>query len=192
MEIVTPAVDPAVSVEEFKRSVHVRQADVDDDAEFAALLSAAEDVISAATGHILAPQQLAFTIDRPAQDFCRWFVPVRPVTGIIRVQVAERGSDLVDPGSAGVSLLHETDNPQVFFSDAWAGWDLDFDMMRITLGAGAVEHRRPRLVQAIKLLTKEWFEAQISLEGSEPPRMTVGVTRLVKQSKFCRICEFGI
>lgn len=189
MEYLPPPAGAAVSVAEFKRSVHIRDEDVDDDAEFSALLAEAEDMITRATGHVLMPQRVAFTV--PVTGWRTWWVPVLPVTGLVKLETSKRGAAWADAGILNAAILRGVDEPQIYLPETWAGWGADPDMIRVTLDVGHEDSKPVRLLRAIKLQAKEWFEAGIAVEDAPQTQLYFGVRRLIRQSRYQRPCIYG-
>lgn len=187
MEYVT-APAQVVSADDYRLSTNILPEDVASDAVFDALLEEAQDTITQATGHVLAACQVAFHVD--LGDWQRWWVPVLPVVSIAAVEVGAEGGDLAAVDFSDLQLLRAADQPQLFVPDDWAGRADDAHLMRVVLNVGHAAPP-PRLLRAIKMLAKEWHEAQIAIDDMPELRVPMGVMRLIRQSRYKRPFEFA-
>lgn len=188
MEYVTsPAL--AVSVDAFKASVNILPEDSASDTIFEHLLGEAQDTIAQATGHQLAPCRVAFTVE--LGTWRRWWLPVLPVTTLVAVEIAPTlDSDLAAVDFTDLRVQRGADQPQLILPEDWAALEDDPALMRVTLDVGHVTAPL-RLQRAVKLLAKEWYEAQIAVDDMPELRVPMGVTRLIRQSRYKRPCQFG-
>jgi hypothetical protein len=96
----------------------------------------------------------------------------------------------IDQPLDGAWVQQAHDEPQLVLGNAWAGRSASGDLLRGQARVGGADvQTKARLRQAVILLAKEWFEAGISLDGEDVPRMSFGVHRLLKQARYRRPCE---
>lgn len=176
-----------VSADDYRLSTNILPEDVASDAVFNTLLAEAQDTITQATGHVLAACQVAFHVD--LGDWQRWWVPVLPVASIQAVEVAPIGGALAAVDFADLQLVRGGDRPQVHVPSDWAGRDNDAALMRIVLNVGH-SAPPPRLLRAIKMLARDWHEAQIAVEEAAQVPTPMGVMRLIRQSRYKRPVAF--
>ena len=82
-------IDPlpqAVSVEAYKRAVHILPDDVDDDALFNGYLTAAQITVEKATRRLMLPRDVCFSTR--ASGWRRWWLPVCPVSEVKAIPVS--------------------------------------------------------------------------------------------------------
>jgi uncharacterized phiE125 gp8 family phage protein len=184
VEAVTPA--------EFKAAVHIREGDVQDDAHFAVMIAAAQQIFEDATGRPIGPGEFELTV--PWARWRRFWFPCRPVASIDEVILVDPdGQELIQPMD-GLRLARGADEPQMVIADGWAGLSVTAGEMilRFTAGEDPADQSVQPMRQGIILLVKEWFDAGLSLgETVEAPRITMGARRLVKQARYRRPCVIG-
>jgi uncharacterized phiE125 gp8 family phage protein len=179
----------AVSVETFKRSVHMMDGDAEDDAAIGLLLVAAQQVVVTATGRPFSPLDFAFYI--PASDWCRWWFPCMPVVLIDSVEVEDSDGEWTALEASDYRLSRQADEPQLVLSQSLP---CDADTVRVLAQVGFETNAvaTTPLRHAIILLTKEWFEAGIAVEDpANPPRLSFGVRALIRQQRYRRPCEMA-
>jgi uncharacterized phiE125 gp8 family phage protein len=178
----------AVTVESFKRSVHMVEGDAEDDAASALILVAAQQVVVTATGRPFSPLEFAFYI--PAGDWCRWWFPCLPVVSITSVEVEDPDAGLVTLDASTYRLSRQADEPQLVLRQALP---TGAETVRVVAKVGhapAAATAAP-MQHAVILLTKEWFEAGIAVEDpANPPRLSFGFRALIRQQRYRRPCEF--
>ena len=177
-----------VDVADFKRSVHIAEGDLDDDSALALLLQAAEATVATATGHPLTPRAVECVVARGG--WRRWWFPVLPVADLTALAISDGAGGWLDQPLAGAWVQQAHDEPQLVLGAEWAGHGVAGDLLRVqAIVGGAEAGARARLRQAIFLLTKEWFEAGIAIEGDQLPSLSFGVRLLMKQARYRRPCE---
>lgn len=193
MKTTTP-IPQVVSKDQFKRAVHILEAD--DDTLFDAYLMAAQDVVEIATHVVLSPRSIEFQTRHVGQ--CRWWFPVRPVTAVTAVHWMDDAGVWVDLGLPGVRLEMPDDEPQIVFASGYLADVPDGAAIRVTADVGHPAAAAPLpLQQAIILLVKDWFEVGVSADRSEVFRaesfvdVSWGVRRLMKQSVYNRPLEWS-
>lgn len=181
------AYDPAVTVEEFKRAIHVRPEDTEDDSAFLGLLSAAQAVVETATNRPLTPR-VALLSGRAGIGL-RWWLPCAPVSAVTQMEWRNAGV-WADLDLTGVYLEQGDDEPQLVFpAGFWDGVN-DGAALRVTAAVGGAIV--PKLLwQAIILMASEWYEAGINPETGEAPRLSFGVRALIRQGRYKRPCEWA-
>ncbi|RVV99707.1 hypothetical protein EKE94_03225 [Mesobaculum littorinae] len=173
--------DLVVSVQAFKRAVHLPEDELGDDAALTGYLLAAQDVVETATRRPLAPCRLRF-VERGG-PWRRWWLPVAPVTAIEMVEVAQGDAWVaLDANAWRLELGH--DEPQLVLAHPADRLGGAPGVVRATVQAGGPAPRR--LTQAIILMVKGWHEAGIAIEPAEPPKLSFGEERLIRQNIYRR------
>lgn len=183
------AIPEAVSVEDFKRSVHMKDCDADDDAAIALLLVAAQQVVVTATGRPFSPLEFAFYI--PAGDWCRWWFPCMPVVSITSVEVEDPDAGLVALDVSKYRLSRQVDEPQLVLRQSLP---TGTETVRVvaTVGHAPAAVAAEPMRRAVIMLTKEWFEADIAVEDpANPPRLSFGFRMLIRQQRYQRPCVYS-
>lgn len=177
-----------VELEDFKRSIHFLSEDVEDDAAPLLALQSAEAAVATATGRPLTQRRVEFVVTRGT--WRRWWFPVLPVQALVGLALDDGMGGWVDQPLEGAWIQQAHDEPQLVLGDHWAGRLVRADLLRVQADVGGADaSAKLRLRQAIILLAKEWFEAGISIENEDAPRMSFGVHRLLKQARYRRPCE---
>lgn len=154
----------AVSVEAFKRAVHLDGPD--DDLLIAELLAAATEVVETAARRVLMPRLVAF--ETPAGRWSRWYLPIAPVIELVEISdpAARLVRGFIEPA------LERTAAEGAVSLTALCGHE---DPARIPRG----------LCQAVILLAKEWHDAGIGPAENAPP-LSFGIQRLIRQARYAR------
>lgn len=182
------AITAGVDLEDFKRAVHIALEDLDDDSALQLTLSAAEAAVATATGRPLTVREVEFVAMRGA--WRRWWFPVLPVQELTGLALDDGAGGWVDQPLAGAWVRQPHDEPQLVLGDVWAGHLASGDLLRVQARVGGADAQTAdRLRQAVFLLAKEWFDASISFDPTEAPRMSFGVHRLIKQARYRRPLE---
>ncbi|MDE4098878.1 hypothetical protein [Phaeobacter gallaeciensis] len=177
-----------VDLADFKRSVHIAAEDLDDDGALQLALQSAEAVVATATGRPLMPRAVEFVVVRGA--WRRWWFPVLPVQELLALAVDDGAGGWIDQPLDGAWVQQAHDEPQLVLGTSWAGHTVPGELLRVQARVGGADDSAVnRARQAIFLLAKEWFEAGISIEGEEAPRLSFGVRLLMKQARYQRPCE---
>lgn len=182
----------AVTVEEFKRAIHVLDADIDDSAAIRALLDAAQEVVETATGRPFGPVDYQFTA---AFGFWKeWWFPCRPVTEITAIDlIGADGVPQAQPlGGARIGMCD--DEPRLILTDDWAGHAVEATEIRITATAGVAANDPSALSvrRAIIMVAKEWLQSDMDMgEQDAPPRALFGGRRLIRQARYMRPKIYG-
>lgn len=182
------AISPGVSLDEFKRSVHISLEDADDDMLLGAILESAEAVVATATGRPFTSQVVQFEL--PRATWRRWWFPVLPVTELTSLEVRYQGGDWRDVPLTGawVDLAHE--EPQLCLGDGWLGHKEQYDVLRITAKVGGPDTRMlAKLKQATFLIAKDWFDNGLAVEEMQLAKVAFGARALLKQSRYRRPFE---
>lgn len=189
MRVIEEGQIPAgVTLEDFKRSVHIAAEDLDDDAALSLVLETAESVVATATGRPLTPRSVEFIVARGA--WVRWWFPVLPVTDLTGLAISDGIGGWLDQPLAGAWVQQAHDEPQLVLGGSWAGRSVRGDLLRVQATVGGADvPTLARLRQAVFLLAKEWFEAGIAVDGEQPPQLSFGVRLLTKQARYRRPCE---
>ncbi|MGR3452883.1 hypothetical protein [Pseudooceanicola sp.] len=174
----------AVSVSDFKSSIH-GESGTYDDAVLAIHLRAAQEAVETATGCLTSSGSYEFTFPLLPR-WRRWWFPCRPVTEIIGLAVDDGAGGWTDMGSDDVLLLHGHDEPQMKLPEGWGGFDKGGDAVRVQATCGHVAALKWQW-EAIILLAKEWYDAGIAFEGAtEAPRLSMGALALIRQHRYMR------
>ncbi|MFC4216447.1 hypothetical protein ACFP4H_19845 [Pseudophaeobacter arcticus] len=181
-------IQPGVVLDDFKRSIHFLVDDPDEEAALHLALQSAEAAVATATGCPLTPRLVEFNVTRGGWH--RWWFPILPVQELVGLALDDGAGGWVDQPLQGAWVQQAHDEPQLVLSDAWGGRSASGDLLRVQARVGGADVQTiSRLRQAIILLAKEWFEAGISIENEDAPRMSFGVHRLLKQARYRRPCE---
>ena len=179
------AIPLAVSVEVYKRAVHILDEDVDQDSALTFYLGAAQDVIEAATGRPLGVRQVEF--DVPPGAWSQWWFPVAPVSKIDKVSWLDDAGDWVELSADEYRLLRPYDEPSLRFTGSVC-WGANGLQVQATVGhAISTWHRG--CAQAIILTAKDWFEAGIAVEEYTQARLHFCAETLIKQVRYRRPLE---
>lgn len=176
----------AVSVEEYKRARHFEPDDVDDDLLIEMLLGSAQETVVTATGRPLGELEYEFVVPG---FWRRWWFPCAPVKSVTEIATDDQAGDWTVQDLTGVRLVQGFDEPQLLLPLGWSGFAGGQAPTRIRAVVGYPEgHQAAKtLRQAIILLAREWHEAGITTsESAEPPRLTLGVSRLIQQRCYRR------
>ncbi len=186
--IETDPIAPGVALEDFKKSIHFLVDDPEEEAALLLALESAEAAVATATGCPLTPRLVEFVVTRGG--WRRWWFPMLPVQELVALALHDGEGGWIDQPLDGAWVQQAHDEPQLVLSDAWAGRSASGDLLRVQARVGGADvQTKARLRQAVILLAKEWFEAGISLDGEDVPRMSFGVHRLLKQARYRRPCE---
>jgi hypothetical protein len=184
----TDPIAPGVALEDFKKSIHFLVDDPEEEAALLLAMESAEATVATATGCPLTPRLVEFVATRG--DWRRWWFPMLPVQELVGLALDDGRGGWVDQPLDGAWVQQAHDEPQLVLGNAWAGRSAPGDLLRVQARVGGADvQTRARLRQAVILLAKEWFEAGISLDGEDVPRMSFGVHRLLKQARYRRPCE---
>lgn len=182
-----PAVAQGVTVADFKTARGIAADDVRDDAELAGMVAAAEAAVCRAAGHYLTTRHVRFDLHH--YGWCRWFAPVRPVTGLVKTEVFDGAGAWSEVATDGAWIEAGHDEPQIYFGADWAGWSHDPTRVAITLETGGDFWGSAQLKQAAILLAAEWYDAGAAVEAYTMPRLSMGVRRLVQSVQYRRRME---
>jgi uncharacterized phiE125 gp8 family phage protein len=178
---------PAVSVAQFKQSIHVLAEDVDDDTVFSINLAAACELVELASNRPLSPRTVEFII--PFNGWVRWWFPVAPVSALVEIATRNEAGVWVVHDHSEFILHQPFDEPCLEIPVGWSGVATWPSAVRVRALAGYQATELPQtLRQAIILLAKEWFEAGIALEETQVPHLTFGISRLIRQRRYRRPC----
>lgn len=172
---------PAVTVEDFLAATHMPEGDAADRFAIEMALSAAEAMVTTATGRPLSERTCRFEL--PA-GWATWSVPVLPVSSVEMVEAQDVLGEWVELSAVAV-LRDAYSAPVVELVPVNAS------RLRITVKAGYVENPLPQLRQAVILLAKEWFEAGIAVEDQGKLELSFGALRLIKQVRYRPAAQFG-
>lgn len=187
----TPA-SLAVTVEEFERAMPWIESD-DFELTIEAFLQAAQEVVEVASNRPLTTRDVE--LEFPIVDgFCRWWLPVAPVSAVTSVIAIEPLGDDATIDNAEVSLQRGHDEPCLWFSDA----ALEIanvcaaKSVRVQATVGYDDGMAPTaLKRAIILLVREWYDAGVSMGDLNETKVSFGVKALIKQQRYVRPGELG-
>ncbi|MBL4808273.1 MAG: hypothetical protein JKY31_13475 [Rhodobacteraceae bacterium] len=184
--------DSPISVAEFKRAT--AQDFAVDDLFIADQLSAATEVVEAATNRPALTREVEFMLD--VAEFTTWWFPCAPVIDVDLLSVLDPNGDWQDIPASDYRLITGHDEPRLQMADNVTWPDrATGSAIRVRATVGHVPEAVPRrLRQAIILLAQDWFrDARNS--GEDPKeggaRLNFGVIRLMRQLKYQRplICK---
>lgn len=178
----------AVSVEEFKRAVHIMADDADDDVLFASNLAGAQEVVETYTRRALTVRDLV--IEARAVGWQRWWVPVCPVVALTGLSVQTENGTWLQLEHTALRLEAADDEPQLVFPGGFWSGAPEGAAVRFSFDAGHAAVPQS-LKQAIILLAKDWYEAGIAVEKKEFLDVSFGCRALMKQWRYARPREFG-
>ncbi|WP_208348705.1 head-tail connector protein [Pseudaestuariivita rosea] len=184
-------VPSAVTVEDFRKAVHLRPDQIQEDDVIALYLRAAQDVVLRATNHAAVPMTCRFTL--PATDLRRWWLPVRPVRLITGLLAAPESGAATALDLSAVQLWRGGDEPQVTLPEGLVPAETRELILEAEIGYAAPAEAPAGLLQAIILITRDWFDEGVSPESKSAPQYLMGATRMIKQIRYRRpkICERG-
>lgn len=174
-----------VNVAEFKESVHLPPNDSADDTSIQALLGAAQQVVITAINR---PLEGDYRFEVPLfPRWSIWWFPCAPVAQLLSIEAQGDDGEWQAVDLTGWRVRQSQSEPQLVVPSGWSAQSFDALRVTATLGEGV----DLRAEAAVKLLTKEWYEAQIAAEDvPEAPRLSFGVRALVNQVRYSRPREF--
>ncbi|KPU83703.1 hypothetical protein JI58_07960 [Marinosulfonomonas sp. PRT-SC04] len=186
----TAALAGAVTAADFKAAIHLTIDESDDDALIGAYLAAATEVVETAARRPLLQRPVEFSVANGG--WLRWWFPVAPVTEITAVSYHTGDGVWVDLDLAGVRLAMGHDEPQMLLSSDLGSILSNAVEIRVQATVGHDQAAVPLgLRQAIILITKDWYDAGISVEETEYLKVSFGCRALIKQARYQRPCEFA-
>ncbi|TMV84475.1 hypothetical protein FGG78_21700 [Thioclava sp. BHET1] len=182
-------VGQAVSLEEFKRAVHLLEDDSDDDLRITACLLAAQEVVETATRRPMLPRNVTFTIT--AGPWLRWWFPVCPVVQITGLTwLAPDGTETA-LDLAGTVLRNPGEEPQLQIPEGYFPESAPHAELRIAASVGCAAAAVPLgMKQAVLLIAKEWFDAGVALDQAVVQPMTFAAETLIRKYRYKRPREF--
>jgi len=180
--------DPAVSVDQFKRSRHILPDDVTDDVLFESLLVSAQDVVETGTNRPLTRRVVQ--IETRVGLGCRWYFPCAPVADITALAFQDSDGMWQNLPLDGVVLQRAFDEPQLVFPAGFASDAPDGAPLRVTANVGHDVVPRP-LAQGIILVAADWYEAGIDPDKDKHTKVTFGARALMKQRRYRRPMEWA-
>jgi uncharacterized phiE125 gp8 family phage protein len=184
------AVAQAVSRDDYKKSVHVTEDDIDDDDLFDLYLQGAQEVVEAATRRPMTQRSVEFQCR--ATGWRRWWFPVAPVADVTAISWQNEAGAWVDLGVSGIRIEQAFDEPQLIVPASFFSTVTDGAAIRITATVGHEVADRPRqLAQAVIMIVKDWFEAGIAIEKKEFLDVSFGCRALIKQVRYARPSEYA-
>jgi uncharacterized phiE125 gp8 family phage protein len=184
------AVAQAVSRDDYKKSVHVTEDDIDDDDLFDLYLQGAQEVVEAATRRPMTQRSVEFQCR--ATGWRRWWFPVAPVADVTAIAWQNEAGAWVDLGVSGIRIEQAFDEPQLIVPASFFSTVTDGAAIRITATVGHEVADRPRqLAQAVIMIVKDWFEAGIAIEKKEFLDVSFGCRALIKQVRYVRPFEYA-
>lgn len=185
------AIPAALSVLDFKRSIHIMPDDTDDDALFAAYLVAAQETVEAATRRPMLPRSVKF--EARAAGYARWWFPVCPVSEVVSVMWQQTDGTWLSLDASAVRLEMADDEPQLVFpAGFWVGVSEGAAIAVEAVVGYAAPALPVALKQAAYLLVKDWYEAGIAVEKKEFLDVSFGCRALMNQRKYSRPAEYGL
>ncbi|SIO36538.1 phage conserved hypothetical protein, phiE125 gp8 family [Rhodovulum sp. ES.010] len=178
----------AVSAAEFKRAVHMGPDDVEDDLRIGACLSAAQDLVEAATRRPMTPREVEF--HPRAVGGLRWWFPVAPVSAVSAIAWQEVGGAWADLDAALAWLEAGHDEPQLVLPAGFLDGVADGAALKVTATVGASAVPR-HLAEAVILIAKDWYDAGIATEDMVQKRVAFGARRIIQQQRYRRPCEWA-
>lgn len=176
----------AVSIEEFKRSVHLYEGDAEDDGALAALIGAAQQLVFTATGRAFSPVLYEFTV--AAGAWRRWWLPCAPVSSIQTVEVILTDGSTSLLTASDYRLVDGQNEPQLILT---SDLDLAAETVRVvaTIGHAVNAPETRTLRRAIILIAKEWMDAETAIEDQpEAARVSFQARHLIGQVRYRRPC----
>lgn len=179
--LTTAALGP-VTKSEFKRAIHMLEIETDDDDLIDGLITSATAVVDTATAHPMAAADFEF--DAPVGCWRRWWLPVRPVNSVTKVEWQDADGVWQGAGTGGAQLLRPHDEPQLVVPADLAATLRTAQAVRVTANAGGAPTLQHR--QAVIMLVKEWRDAGIALDGVVPAELSFPIRALIKQVRYRR------
>lgn len=168
-----------VTPQEFMAAVHIDE--TDDLFNLARLLGSAAEVVERAANRIILRRELE--IVTPSVSWSRWWLPVAPIIRVDAVEVLDESGEWLAVPASRYRLSRAFDEPQLVRHGAiYHGVEC---RVRVTAGYGG-DRGGLALKQAIILLAKEWYDADITATDMKPESLSFGVQRLIKQSRYRR------
>ncbi|WP_323789973.1 head-tail connector protein [Thalassovita sp.] len=177
--------EPAVSLEEFKRAIAAPEDEVEDDLLLRDLLLAACEVVETACRRAMLPRAVEFMA--PAGRWRRWWVPMVPLISVQSVAFQDEGGGWteLDQDGARIEALH--DEPQLILSSAQRAQTSA--PVRVQCIVGDADRIPRQMRQAVILQAREWLDAGFALDEFKAQRLTFGFDRLVRQVRYRRPTE---
>ncbi len=172
-----------VSPEVFRRSIHLPADSSEDNDTLELLLQSAQQLVFSATGVVVGPLEYVFNLQ--CQGWSHWWFPVSAVEQVEGVRARTSTGDWEVVPASDYRLLAGAHEPQL----RYLGGRLDYEEWEVsaTVGVKGGVPEAATIRQAVILIAKEWFEAQIAVEETpELPRMSFGAQRLIRQIRYKR------
>ncbi|MGB1388624.1 MAG: hypothetical protein ACPG61_07030 [Paracoccaceae bacterium] len=182
MKNLTTAAAGPVTKEDFKRSIHMLEAETDDDDLIDDLIAAAVAVVDTGTAHPMAAADFEF--DVPAGPWGCWWFPVRPVNSVAKVEVMDADGVWTGDDAGGAYVVRGHDEPRLILPDALAESVRAAQAVRVTANVGGAPTQQHR--QAVILLVKEWRDAGIAVEKIDAADLSFHIRALMKQVRYRR------
>lgn len=177
------AIPQAVSLEEYKRAVHIL--DEDDNTLFTAYLKAGQEVVEDGSRRPMLPRSVKF--DARLVGASRWWFPVCPVASLTALSWRDSSGAVQALDVASVQMEMADDEPQLVFPAGF--WDgvSDGMVVSVTATVGYANGQTPeRLKEAVILLAKDWYDAGIAVEEKKFLEVSFGCKALMRQMRYKR------
>lgn len=182
MKNITADAVSQITAADFKRSVHMLEAETDDDALITDLIAAAVAVVETGTAHPMAAADYQF--DLPGGRWCQWWFPVRPANDLTSVEVQGSDGTWSELDLEGAYVLTGYDEPRLVLTETLSSEICTARAARVTANVGGAPVRQQR--QAVLMMVKEWRDAGIALEGVEPAKVSFRIRDLMDQVRYRR------
>lgn len=174
--------EPAVSLEAFRRATPLPEGETEDEALLTELLLTACEVVETACRRMMLPRAVELTA--PAGDWRRWWLPVAPLISVQSLAVWDEDSAWTDLDLAGLRIEAAHDEPQLILSNALRARTCA--PIRVQCTVGDAERIPRQMRQAVILQAREWLDAGFALDEFKAQRLTFGFDRLVRQVRYQR------
>jgi hypothetical protein len=180
MELIT-AVPQALEARAFLTTRGVFDPDLSQITAADEALRAAQAVVETGTRRLIGARQMGFSTHVAG---ARWWFPVCPIAAVTAVTWSQDGRVFSPLGAEAYFLEDGKDEPVLNVAGLACG-------VRLKITAQAGGDAPVQMMQAVRLLAGEWFDAGLSIDPFNAPSLSFGVRALMSQVRYARPMEWA-